>query len=340
MSYCLFLSFVVFPAHHDALNQHLHHLRSLAFQESTKKTLRSYLRSYLLFCDHFSFRPFPVTKAIYLSYLAFLSRSLKSYSSVLNYLSIIRHINQSVGISYNFLHDYDVAITKQAVRRFLGDYTARKLPITIDLLLRMLQLFDPHNALHVCMRALFLVAFFSFLRISNLVPRTLSDIGSPQASHLTRSCVRFFPQGACLRITRTKTIQFNQRVLEIPLPLISGSPLCPVTAIRQYIASTPLQPHMPLFIIHKHHTHSPVLAHHYNAFIKAAISAIGADPTKYSSHSFRRGGASFAFNNQAPTEFIKAQGDWKSDAYLIYLTLSARKKFKILKSITARLSPS
>ena len=192
MSYCLFLSFVVFPAHHDALNQHLHHLRSLAFQESTKKTLRSYLRSYLLFCDHFSFRPFPVTKAIYLSYLAFLSRSLKSYSSVLNYLSIIRHINQSVGISYNFLHDYDVAITKQAVRRFLGDYTARKLPITIDLLLRMLQLFDPHNALHVCMCVLFLVVFFCFLRISNLVPRTVG-YRLPTSKSLNTFLCLFFP---------------------------------------------------------------------------------------------------------------------------------------------------
>ena len=74
-----------------------------------------------------------------------------------------------------------------------------------------------------------------------------------------------------------------------------------------------------------------------NAFIKAAI---GVNPARYSYHSFHRGGASFAFNQQAPTEFLKAQGDWRSDAYLVYLNISKSNKFKILNSITARLTPS
>ena len=34
-----------------------------------------------------------------------------------------------------------------------------------------------------------------------------------------------------------------------------------------------------------------------------------------------------------PTEFIKAQGDWKSDAYLVYLTLSSSKKLALLHAI-------
>jgi len=58
----------------------------------------------------------------------------------------------------------------------------------------------------------------------------------------------------------------------------------------------------------------------------------------YSSQSFRRGGATFAFCREAPTAFIiLAEGNWKSDAYLVYLTLSTAKKFKILNSITSRL---
>ena len=76
----------------------------------------------------------------------------------------------------------------------------------------------------------------------------------------------------------------------------------------------------------------PILAHQYNAFIKASLSAIGLNSA--------RGGATFAFSHEAPTAFIKAQGDWKSDAYLVYLTLSTENKFKILHSITNRLSAS
>ena len=63
-------------------------------------------------------------------------------------------------------------------------------------------------------------------------------------------------------------------------------------------------------------------------------------PSWFSSHSFLRGGATFVFQQHAPPAFIKAQGDWKSDAYLVDLTLSADDKLQILNSITpSRLSP-
>ena len=41
----------------------------------------------------------------------------------------------------------------------------------------------------------------------------------------------------------------------------------------------------------------------------------------YSGHSFRRGGASHALARGVPAEVIKAQGDWRSLAYLNYLSV-------------------
>ena len=301
--------------------------------------MRSYFRSYLMFCQHFHFRPFPVTKRIYLFYLAFLANSPSSYRSVLNYLSILTHVNRSLGCNLTFLRDYDVYLSQRAVRRLLGDYVARKEPITIDILLRVFSFFDFSNPLHICMRALFLVAFFSFLRISNLVPYTLADVRDPKGCYLRLSSVLFTAQGALLCVTRTKTIQFQQRVLEISLPYIPASPLCPVTALRAYLANSPRPDQSPLFGCRSRGSFQPILAHQYNAFIKASVAAIGLDPKKYASHSFRRGGATFAFACHAPTAFIKAQGDWQSDAYLIYLQLSSADKLKLLNSITSRLSP-
>ena len=69
----------------------------------------------------------------------------------------------------------------QAVHRILGDRVVPNPPITVEILLQLFRLFDLGDHLHVCMCALFLVAFFSFLRISNLVPYKLSDIGDAQA---------------------------------------------------------------------------------------------------------------------------------------------------------------
>ena len=134
--------------------------------------------------------------------------------------------------------------------------------------------------MHACF---ILVAFFSFLHISNLVPYKLSEIGDPQACFLKLSSVTFTPQGALLRITCTKTLQFQERALEIPLPLIPGSPLCPVTALRQYLASVQLSPSSPLFVCQSRGSDRPILAHQYNAFIKMSLSAIGFNPAQFSS---------------------------------------------------------
>ena len=71
-------------------------------------------------------------------------------------------------------------------------------PVTIDMLLNCFQFFDRANSLHVCMHAAFLVAFFSFLRISNLVPYKSSDLGSNEAYFLTRSNLSFSAAGAVL----------------------------------------------------------------------------------------------------------------------------------------------
>ena len=110
-------------------------------------------------------------------------------------------------------------------------------PVTVDILLNIFQHFDFSNQLHICMHALFLVAFFSFLRISNLVPYASADCHADNAYFLKRQDVYFTASGAVLRVYRTKTIQFKQRVLDIPLPFIPNSILCPVTALKKYFCS-------------------------------------------------------------------------------------------------------
>ena len=156
---------------------------------------------------------FPVPTVIYLFYLT-LANSLSSYRSVPNDLSILTHVNRSLGCNLTFLSDYDVYLSQRAVRCLLGDYVARKEPITIDILLRIFSFLDFSNPLHFCMCALFLVTFFSFLRISNLVSYILADVRDPKRCYLRLSSVTFTAQGALLRVSRIKTIQFQQRVLE------------------------------------------------------------------------------------------------------------------------------
>ena len=55
------------------------------------------------------------------------------------------------------------------------------------------------------------------------------------------------------------------------------------------------------------------------AHIKALVRAVGLDPARYSGHSLRRGGATFAFSRaHLDPLLIKALGDWLSNAFMRY----------------------
>lgn len=127
--------------------------------------------------------------------------------------------------------------------------------------------------------AFFIVAFFSFLRISNLVPYTSADLHKPNAYFLRQKHISFTAAGAVLRVYRTKTIQFYQRVLEIPLPYIPHSVLCPVTALNKYLSLVPAQPNSPLFDFPIGRVLTPIFASHFNQFFKSCISVLGLCPS-------------------------------------------------------------
>ena len=62
----------------------------------------------------------------------------------------------------------------------------------------------------------------------------------------------------------------------------------------------------------------------YNSFVEKLrhhLSTLGLDPKNYAGHSFRSGGASFAYLSGVSIEMIKALGDWRSDTVLFYLTM-------------------
>jgi integrase len=109
-----------------------------------------------------------------------------------------------------------------------------------------------------------------------------------------------------LRIRHTKTIQFAQRVLSIPLPVISGSVLCPVAALETHLHLNNVPPSAPLFSVQDtgSATSQPITYPQFARFLAKSVQAAGQDPTGFSPHSFRRGGATFAFDCGIPAELI------------------------------------
>ena len=237
-----------------------HRLIRLAHADSTHNNMQSHLRVFTEFCHNLGLRPFPVQAQTILRYIAFLSVTGRSYGTIQNHISSIKHFHRLFGFPPGWDNSYSFQLVLRGCKRFLGATPARKLPITPTLLLRMVSLFDIGQPIQAAIRALFLVAFFYFLRKSNLVAQS-DRIVSPKVPR--RSDFLVSQYGAFLNIRATKTIQFFQRALCVPLPIIPGSPVCPVSALTHHLrinavgSSDPLfsvrldstQPTRPLFVI-------------------------------------------------------------------------------------------
>ena len=55
--------------------------------------------------------------------------------------------------------------------------------------------------------------------------------------------------------------------------------------------------------------------------MKQTLTELGVNPEQYGTHSFRRGGATFALEAGVSLDTISLLGDWKSDAMFLYLNM-------------------
>ena len=85
---------------------------------------------------------------------------------------------------------------------------------------------------------------------------------------------------------------------------------------------------------------SPLTHSQFVSAFKFLVSRAGLDWNQYSGHSFRRGGATFAFRIGVSAEVIKAQGDWKSEAYIRYIELDDSSRLALPQSMAAAFAES
>lgn len=308
-----------------ALDARLRTLRGSMLAPSTKKTYGSYLRTYISFCNYLGIPIVPISTLNLCRFVAYLSLRL-SFMSIRNYISVVRLLHLETGHN-NPIDSYLVESTLKGAKRLLGASTCPKLPITPLLLQKMRQTLDFHNPPDLVFWGVCLVAFFSFFRKSNLLAPSWG-LFDPK-KHLSRSNISFDSSGAVISVTWSKTIQFSERTLLVPLPHIPDSPFCPSCILKLIFRLYPAPTHHFPTFTYRVNSHWCIVT--YNWFLqklKHVLSLIGVDPSKYSGHSFRRGGASFALECGLSPDLIKSQGDWKSGAYQSYLdpSLSCRSK--------------
>jgi len=235
------------------------------------------------------------------------------------------------------------------------DTTRERLPITKDILLRVLSRLDLDTYEGISLHAAFCLAFAGFLRIGEFTWEPIDWLQADQGAefanwHVTRNCVHFdIPQNAVtgpetattlpapepsrfyLTLPASKTDPFRKGVtLTIARSPIDGDPACPVTSMLRYLQKFPSYPDAPLFTLNYMQPGSDDgLDAHYlpgAAFRRAHVVGSlrrllfeAGIPGNYSGHSFRRGAATSARAAGIPAEDIQLLGRWKSEAYKRYI---------------------
>jgi hypothetical protein len=295
-------------------------LKSSTFAVSTQKTYRTHRDSYLAFCSYMGYTPVPATSANLCRYVALLGRSLK-FSSVKQYLNIVHLLYLEWGLDNPLIGNFSLQCVLKGLRRTIGDAPVQKLPITPALLIRLLSCLNLSSATDASIWAAGLLMFFGLLRRSNVMVDSAASFDS--SKNLRRSDIKFHSGGVIVDIRHTKTIQFQQRRLAVPLERMSASVLCPVHALYKALSMTPTaSPGGPAFMIITPQGLRPLTCKLFVRRVQECLRTLGLDSTKYAGHSYRRGGASFGYKIGLPTETVRQLGDWKSNAYMTYIDLS------------------
>ena len=94
-------------------------------------------------------------------------------------------------------------------------------------------------------RAICLVAFFGFLRMSHIAPHSSKKFDP--SIHILRQDLYFPPPGVHITLKWSKTLQGHKAYHVVLLPQLANIYLCPVRALHQLLLTRPFPPSAPLF---------------------------------------------------------------------------------------------
>ena len=239
---------------------------------STNRTYSSAKNRYIGFCTQAKFSPYPLTQSTLCLFAAFLAQQGLAPQSISIYLSAVRHMEVQVAAtastraSWPYLQ-YVLKGIKRTAGRSPSEHS--RLPITPDILRCLSTIWrgDP-SYLHLLLWTVACVAFFGFMRMGEVtaVPGTHPSItaeGVAVDSHSAPSIIR-------LTLTRSKTDQFGRGSHTFLGK--TGSNLCPVEALLQFLARRPGPRVGSLFI---HEDGRPLTRDQFVSHLKEPPAAVG-----------------------------------------------------------------
>jgi hypothetical protein len=299
-----------------------------------------------MFALAYGYQPiFPASDAALRAYLAFMSISC-SPQSLRIYLSGLRQAHLDQGFEWvTASARHFVWKTYCGIKRMHGRPSKPKLAVTLNLLHEFArQILANQTRFFFVWWADALVAFFLLLRKDNVTVAKKDALNKYKG--LQRGDLEPIggtwddPPGTITHVLVTlrhsKTNQQGTRVHSVTLMPVLGPDgphiLCPIEALRRiYCGTRPSKTEAAFFIpmVGAGGTGLPMTHAQFVKQLKVCVSNVPGispgtylNPADYSGHSFRRGGATLAFETTTDHALIQNLGDWTSMAYLGYRELT------------------
>ena len=290
------------------------------YAKGTRKNFRSSIRTFILFCVKFGRPICPTDRQTLMSFAQLMSLTV-GYGHIKNIFSGIKMMHRA--LDHHFPEDdFQVDTTLKAIKRLLAGTPYQTLPITPEILEKMYIFVDTDDPEQLANWCSYLTGFRCLLRKSNLVPESMSKF-NPDTG-LSRSKI-FIPQDkdvALVYLNWSKTNQFNNKEIVIPMVADPVMALDPVFHLKKLFTTCNLPDHLPAFSYVKKGRVMCVTYAKFTKDLRDLLDKSGFRAKSYSGHSFRRGGATYLYRLGADPLLIQASGDWASDCYQRYVFLS------------------
>ena len=251
-----------------------------------------------------------------LAFMEYLCQNHLTPSNISNYLAGIRAYCVIYNIPTTLFGDEKIQMFIRSLKINRPLVVKNTSVVTHDMLISILEATAKLEAPQV-FTSLYLLAFFSFLRLSNIVPHSFKQFDGSR--HLARGDIIFSHDMAIILVKWSKTLQAREKITRIHIPVLPDSRLCSVTALKQMLASVPGSQNDPLFSICRQGCWLPLTDSIVRKHLTRIIRMLGWEHKHITFHTFRKSGASWAFQNGVPIEAIKKQGTWKSDCVWRYI---------------------
>ena len=305
-----------FPGVISMLSSSAHSRLPLALAQSTRRAYHSMFRMFLAFLVFNQLPLAQVNVNVLLAFLECLVYSGTKYSQLLNYLSAIK--------TFSLIYDLNIPDTKHSKIGLFLKSIQKTAPLSVKLhhlidvpLLKSIVSTCDFTFLGHIFKSIYLVAFFGFFRLSNLVPHSIAEFSL--LKHLTRGDIFFSPSYVIVLLKWSKTMQTNDQAMLIKLPVLNNS-LCPARALKKCLQLAPGSKNHPLFQFKCGNTWLPMTDNRVRSHLKNVLSLLNLETNYITFHSFRRSGASFAFNHNVSIQEIQRHGTWTSDCVWRYVS--------------------